>query len=288
MKRAFSIFILCGLIFFNGCSSHQTPTPALQDMISTAVQETMQTSLGSQDTIATAVQETMQAFPTSTSAPLPVITASPMPETPTITMTPTVFADDILNQLGAPVWEANMQNCNTFGLCTPYEDDYAKISLENGKMMMTIKKGGGYRTWRLSGQKPNNAYIESTISTQNCTQNDNYGLVFRAKDFSSGEAYYLGFNCDGSYKLLLWSGGTASNIIPYTHSDAILAGPNQTNRIGVILKGNEITAYANGKVIARITDNGITESGYIGVFIAGSNASGFTIETSRLACWNIQ
>lgn len=258
-------------------------------------------SIPVEDQMSTIVYATLAAMPSNT--PLPThtpepVVATPIPDTPTLpplitpttepTLTATPVLNDIRTGLGAPAWQDTMQSCSTFGLCTPYEDDFSKVSISDGKMVMVAKKGSGYKTWRLASPKPNNVYLETTITTLNCAKNDNYGLVFRAADYSSGNAYYLGLTCDGKVGLDRWEGATNSRIIPFTESTLIHVGPNQTNRLGVILKDKQLVVYINGQAAYSIENLENQISGHIGVYIMGMVTPGFTIEVNELAYWGVE
>jgi hypothetical protein len=247
-----------------------------------------------QDLLATIVQQTLSSVPTNTEIPTrteetPVlVTLTPEPSiTPSITMSPTIINDEIRNTLGSPVWADQLNDCSSFGLCTPYEDENSKVSVSSGAMIMTSKITGGYQTWRLTYPRPQNMYLEGTFTVQTCSGGDMYGLVFRAKDYTSGVGYYLGVTCDGRYGLDKWDTSGKSNVFALTQSDAIFTGSNQTNRVGVLANGDSFRIYINGKFLQEIIDPGIKEEGYIGAFIAGLNTPGFTIELTDIAYWNL-
>lgn len=246
-----------------------------------------------QDLVATIVEQTLSA-PTNTVNPTNTeevsVTLTPTPEssiTPTITTSPTVVTDEIRNTLGAPAWQDQLNDCSSFGLCTPYEDNNSKVTVADGAMIMTSKTTGGYQTWRLTYPRPQNMYLEGTFTVQTCSGGDMYGLVFRAKDYTSGVGYYLGVTCDGRYSLDKWDASGKSNVLSLTQSDVLVAGSNQTNRIGVLANGDSFRIYANGRFIQEITDSSIPGEGYIGAFIAGVNTPGFTTELTDIAYWNL-
>ncbi len=247
-----------------------------------------------EDLVATIVEQTLSSIPTTTEIPTktdeiptpPTQTLEPS-LTPSITLSPTIFTDDIRNALGSPVWEDQLNDCSSFGLCSPYEDDNSKVSVSSGAMIMTSKSTGGYQTWRLTYPRPQNMYLEGTFAVQSCSGGDMYGLVFRAKDYTSGIGYYLGITCDGRYSLDKWEASGKSNVLTLTQSNAILTGSNQTNRIGVLANGDSFRLYANGKFLQEVTDPGIKDEGYIGAFIAGLNTPGFTVELTEIAYWNL-
>jgi hypothetical protein len=250
------------------------------------------------DIVATSVQATLAAVPTSTLEAVPP-TDTPIPQQPaptetlppaateTLTATPTVVTDDYRNTLGAAAWSDSLDNCSSFGLCTPYEDDYSKVYVSAGSLFMQSKATQGFRIWRLAFPRPQNMYLEATFKTQACSGADLYGLVFRAKDYDSGQGYYLGFSCDGRYGISRWDANGVTSVISLARSDAINADANQTNRIGVVANGDTFRVYANGKFIQEIKDSGINSEGHVGVYLAAQDTAGFTVELLEIAYWNL-
>lgn len=272
--------LIIGLLItmFSACGSKLAPTASV-DTMATIVEATL---------AAVPTDTPIMLLPTETSAPVSTATETSEPTpTETQTITPTIVTDDIRNTLGNPVWQDSLDNCSSFGLCTPYEDDYSRVSVSSGSMIMTSKTSGGFRIWRLTYPRPKNMYLEGTFKTQNCSGADLYGLVFRAKDYTSGEGYYLGFTCDGRVGLSRWDAGGVSSVFSLTTSDAIHAGANQTNRIGVLVNGDTFRVYANGKFIQEINDTSIGAEGHVGAYISAQSTLGFTVELTEIAYWNL-
>ncbi len=110
------------------------------------------------DLVATSVQETLAAVPTNTpvqvtttatsailDAPTETATLEPT-VTQTITPSPTIVLEDIRNTFGSPAWQDTLDNCTSFGLCTAYEDDFSKVSVASGSLILTSKTASGFRT----------------------------------------------------------------------------------------------------------------------------------------------
>ena len=207
--------------------------------------------------------------------------------TTTVTNTPTKEPDDLKTILGNPTWKDTLDKGTAFFKDKPwvYEDDYNRISIENGKMILrSFGIGTGFRGWRLAPRKPKNFYLEATFSAPACNGSDMYGLLFRAADYSTGKGYYYGFTCDGHFNLTKWDDYGSSVIINPTSNSLILSGPNQTNRLGIKLINDKFALYANGKMIQEINDTSIQDGGYIGPFFAGQSGN-FTVEMKEIAYW---
>ncbi len=113
-------------------------------------------------------------------------TATPE-NSPTPANTATVSAQDPAAYLGTPAGSDTLDSGKSFGLdSTGYDDDYTAIRVENGALVMTSHYATGYRGWRTGGTKQQNAYIEATVQTGECSGSDLYGLIVRSPDFVKG------------------------------------------------------------------------------------------------------
>ena len=258
----------------------------------------------SEQDVATAVAQTLTAeiiLPLETTPP-PTSSPTPAPDEPTITpteqttptetltptLTPTNISDDPANAFGAPVWERDMVNGTAFGIGPEgYDDDNTRIYMENGVMVLESSSSQGFRGWRLTSPTPQNMYLEATFNTPSCSGNDLYGLVFRAKDYTSGQGYYFGITCSGQYNFSRWDENGTSFLVNSKTGEAILSGSGKTNRIGVLAEGSSFKLYANGKLLEEVQDNGLPNGGHIGVFLAGSSGN-FSVELDHIAYWNLQ
>ena len=146
--------------------------------------------------------------------------------------------------------------------------------------------GPGYLGWRLAPRSPKNFYLEATFTTGSCGGADLYGLVFRAKDYSSGFGYYFEITCDGRYSLSRWDDSGKATILGKSTNAAILPGANKTNHFGVMANNDSLKLYANGKLLQEVKDKTFLSSGYIGPFIAGQTG-GFTVEMDEIAYWQL-
>ncbi len=90
-----------------------------------------------------------------------------------------------------------------------------------------------------------------------------YGLVFRGQP-QPPTFYIFQVNPAGQYQLIQWSLDLGQNreLIPWTASDAIHRDQD-TNELKVVAQGSQITLYANGVELARLSDDSLT-SGEVG------------------------
>jgi hypothetical protein len=274
------LLLLLIVLLVTACSPRQATTPEV-------------------DAVATAVQETLAAQPTRTPVP-PTHTPEPPPPTstseaptPTVfftetpTLTPTVSSEDPLSYLGQPAGRDTLDSGSGFGIdSSGYEDDYTRITISEGSMFIHNSSTIGWRGWRVRPPLLKDAYIEGTFTTHGCAGGDQYGLVVRAPDYISGEGYYFALTCDGRFNLTRWTEDGTSVVVNNTQSDAIRPGSGQVNRVGVMMRGDNLRLYINGRVVQEVNDDAIRESGYYGPFISGVSGT-MVISLDEIAYWNL-
>jgi len=252
-------------------SQKVTPTA---DFVSTSVVETL-TSLPSKTP-----PLTQTANPTATQS----VATQPPNETPTATISPSPSpSGDPRSWLGTPTKLDTLDSPQGFGLAEGYEDNAAKIVVSNGAMIMTSYSTVGWRTWRVRPPEWSNAYLDATFRTVNCSSSDQYGLVFHAPNYDTGFGYYFSVTCDGRYSLSRWDANGTSALVNLTPDTNILSGAGQTNRLGVMIKGQNIKLFINGNQVKETEDAALT-SGFFGAFIGGYSGN-FTVQMDEIAYW---
>lgn len=202
---------------------------------------------------------------------------------PTFTSTPADFAAS----LGTPTYSNSLANGTAFGIdASGYDDGNTRIVMSDGAMLMTSIPTSGWRGWRLTDRKMSNFYLEGTFIPQTCAGKDQYGLVFRAPDYATGEGYFFGVTCDGSYSLFMSDGNKYQPIINWAVSDKINKGSNQTNRLGVLAEGDSISLYINGQKVQEITDSTYDTATKVGAFISALSTPGFTVKLDQFNMWS--
>lgn len=77
-----------------------------------------------------------------------------------------------------------------------------------------------------------------------------------------------------------------TSLIAWTTSDKIIAGPNQTNRLGVWAEGNHIVLYINGSQVGEVHDT-THSGGMFGVLVGAVRTAGFTVQVDEIAYWTL-
>jgi hypothetical protein len=204
-------------------------------------------------------------------------TAAPQPTT-TLTPTATKPATDPVTWLGAATWRDTFSGTNNFYTTS---DEHIQFSYSGDAFSMNAVSGGGWHSWSLGNRRIGNFYLEALFKVGACSGNDKYGLVFRAPDTSQG--YFYGISCEGKFSLTRWD--SMSLLVEWKPALPLKSGPNQTNRVGVMAKGTELTLYINGEQVDKINNDRYVE-GLFGFYIATFNTVPFNVLVDEVAYWN--
>lgn len=109
------------------------------------------------------------------------------------------------------------------------------------------------------------------------------GLVFRA-DSKNDNGYYFRVSTDGTYILNKLSPNNLQPLLSGTNA-VIKQGMNQANVLAVLVQGNRITLFINGKYIQSTTNNSY-QAGQIGVY-TDSDAGNVEASFHQAQVWNV-
>lgn len=237
------------------------------------------------DLVATQVATILVGIPTADLQ----ATLTPQPPSPTPTALPTATAtapaSDPRSLLGEPAYRDTFEKKSAWGLDDPYDDGHTRVEIKDNRLVLTSTNAEGWMGWRTTYPKPGNAYIESVMTTGECSGGDQYGLVFRSKEDST--AAFFAVTCDGRFSLVFYDGGEFTRPLDWQPGSALLTGSNQTNRLGVWVEGTRIRLYANGSLLAETTVDRLPAQGTFGALIAGLKTTSFTVSVSELAYWEL-
>lgn len=278
MRKLFTVLFLLTLLLTSCNFPLSNPTPDM-NLVSTKVAATLSAAQTQvlPTTPVNADTDTPEA-PTSTTEPT---------LTPTNTPTATPPPGDPALSLGDPGFYDTFTSGVSFGLGEPYEDDAVRIEVKNGAMVFTSLVAKAGMRWRLTSRNPQNLYLQGIFTTGNCSGSDQYGLVARAPTYSDGIGYYFGVTCTGQFYLLRWDAQGQDSIVNLTSEAKILAGSNQTNRLGLWIDGKTIRLYVNGNLVKEVEDDGIANKGYIGAYASAREDPGFTVNLEEIKLWTL-
>lgn len=280
--------LLIGALVLTACAS-LAPTPApFDDVVATRVSQILTaaptaTATATEAPILTPT-ETAAAPPTGTPAPAqPTETPQLIPTaTSTVTSTRTPPPGDPRLHLGNPTWRDTFKDGANWLLG---KDAFTQAEIDNGRLVLTgLSATDG---WRLTWPKAQDYYLEMTVKTAACSSADQYGLFVRvpADRSKPHTGYMYTVTCGGRYALRKWDGNKMTWLIPWSAASTILSGPDQTNRIGVLVTGERMVLYANGVQLAEVHDDSYVFEGRFGIFISAKETPGFTIFVDEIAYW---
>ncbi len=189
-------------------------------------------------------------------------------------------AEDPKLHLGEPDWEDTFKNGDNWSL---YEDDHVRFRVRDRVLVMTAFQADGRDSWMLTLPEPVNYYLEVTAAPQDCSGLDRYGIIFRT---DATEGYLFGFSCDGQYSIRRWNGEKFKALVDWTSSPDIQSGANETNRMGLMVEGDQFTLFANGKKLAETSDDSYPEGG-LGLFVAADETTDFKVQVSEVVYWEL-
>lgn len=237
--------------------------------------------------------------PSATDTPEATLTPSQTPtetepseptDTPTQTPTATSLPFDPDTAYGSPTlydpFDDDRNWVSTGG--TLPDTDFIRLALGGGKMHVTGKPIG-WDTWWFTFQTAGDLFIEMDVETGSCSGKQAYGLIVRGPSSNTtARGYIATFSCDGAYRLDRLdtsSPYTKVELIPWTESDYINAGSNETNILGIELVDDNIIIYANRFKLAEHED-GKFSSGRFGLFVNAGAPGNFTYSIDELSFWS--
>lgn len=295
-RRTYGIFAFIFAAFVVGCSlpavtptspppGGVTPDTAYTAAVETVVAELTLGAPGAAETGPPAVTATAPAptpEPTAAGVPEPSPTPQPSPAD-TQAATSTASLADPQTRLGNPAFTEPFDNDDNWAFT---DDEHTGMEVSDGRLEMVAFNADFWESWTITWVNRSDFYVEMTAAPQNCSGLDRYGVFFRAENDAS-EGYLYGFTCDGKYSLRIWDEEEFIELVDWTASPHIDAGPGNTNRLGVLANGNTIGLYANGSLLQEVEDNTYGE-GHIGVFIGSANTEDFTVYVDQLYLWDLE
>ncbi len=185
--------------------------------------------------------------------------------------------------LGTATWTDNMDTSSNWYLLDTANTQFTQ---GDGKLVMTAKSPSSGDEWGLSNKPAlKDYYLQATFITGGtCSGLDHYGLLARAPDPNSG--YVLEFSCDGHYRLYKWDGKNYNALQEWHATSNIHTGANQTNILGIWMKGSTLRVYANGFKLAEFTDSTYSQ-GQFGLVIGSTDTNNLTINVDQVAYWDL-
>jgi hypothetical protein len=220
------------------------------------------------------------AVPTNTLQP----TNTPQPTaTNTPQATPTSPAGDPAVSLGAADWTHSFNSEYPWHTYTSSTDE---TEITNGKYYFRFFQTISWPIWAFAAEEIEDYYVEITVQMPSvCAGKDSGGLIFGSPSGHNNEGYVYRVSCDGHYRLTSFDGTNTVVLVSWSTDPAILVGPDQINRLGVMVNGDHITLYINGVKVAETDDSLYTDKGRFGVAAAAPETDDLVIIFDNAAYW---
>ena len=142
----------------------------------------------------------------------------------------------------------------------------------SGKYFFELTRPNWF-AWTSSGRKLTDASVEVDAYLSSGPQDNHFGIICRLTD--AGDFYYLAISSDGYYGIFRRVDGR--ELEPLNDAGAMEFSPeirtgSEANRIEAVCEGEQLSLFANGKLLDTVTDATHSE-GRIG-FGAGSGLEG--------------
>jgi len=165
-----------------------------------------------------------------------------------------------------------------------------RLQFKDGNLYVTGKRKN-FSTWWFSGHFLQDAYIEMTYGTEDCTGADAYGMIVRGSPHNAGISYgyVVAFTCEGGFFMFRLDDADPWEIQELEEADmvnAINTGSYEENVVGVRTEGDQLTIYANGVRVATVEDDHF-EKGRVGVFVRSSTNNPYTYRVKNFAYWTL-
>jgi hypothetical protein len=254
----------------------------------------------------TGVAATLTAAPplpaTRTSPPsaTPSLTASPVPPspvptdtpgaTPTVTVPPLATDDPrygLALNLAVPDYHDGFAQRFTWG---ELADAGAVNTWEDGHLKTSDLLADGFIWW--SGTLPDagagDFFAEATANIEACAGKDAAGFAGRIGGVNLNSGYTLEVACDGTYRMRKFSEGAVTILRDWTASDAIVKGPDATNRLGLLAHGDQITPFVNGVALGPAVQDPSFAYGTFGLFAMARETPGVVVNFDDFALWYVR
>ena len=135
--------------------------------------------------------------------------------------------------------------------------------------------------WGLANRNAADFEMEVEATPQSADTDITYGIIFRYVD--DNNYYRFDVSPDGFFLVTKFENGEWHTLVDWTASDAINTGQT-TNVLKVSAFGNEITVFANGQELSRITDDSFS-GGNFGFFTSTFDSPHSWVSFDNLKLW---
>jgi hypothetical protein len=238
-----------------------------------------------------ATQPTLTPPPTATSIPSPT---QILPPTPTASNTPTPGPSPTATTPPLPPEDPRSglnlslpDYLDEFNISTTWggpNNEAALNQIRDGHLEAIDYLTDSYVWWSTTLPEGRDVFIQTNINIPSCSGKDSAGLGLRIGGTPFDSGYTLEVSCDGHYRLRKFSSGAIETLIDWTFFPEIAQGPDMSNVIGFVARGNELHVAINNTIVGSTEDF----SYYFGTFALYANAfetPGLTVYFDDFELW---
>jgi hypothetical protein len=161
------------------------------------------------------------------------------------------------------------------------------MAVETGKLTMTAHVASALDWWALTWPKIANFYIEVSGTFGNCGKMDRFGVIVRAPA-EANRGYLYALSCDGRYSLWIMDTTIPKRtvLINWTPNARIHSGSGQTNRLGLMVKDDVFSLFANGYPLDETSDSTFNND-FFGLFVGAASTIDFNVYIDEVAYWEL-
>jgi hypothetical protein len=157
----------------------------------------------------------------------------------------------------------------------------------DGKLQAVDHSADSFVWWSTTNTSAGDFYAEITGQFHDCVGKDAFGMGFRLGGENYDRGYSLEVSCDGYYRLRKFISGEPPEILQdWEYSDTILQGTSAENRIGIMVRLDEIYGFANGELLNPdpVRDD-FYVYGLFGLYANAESTPGLTVLFDDFSLW---
>jgi hypothetical protein len=268
------------LIVTNVGKTGQTIAPDLAKEPAALPEEDAQTAPGAEES---------SEEPDTGAAPSDV---TPTPRRLTLAPTPTAFQVASEDDPRA-ILDGSPDGFDYFDESTWFEYDTegtAAYSIGDGQLNgIDYDPADNFIYWSFNNAQSGNVYSEITTTNGDCIEKDAVGFVIRVQGDKSPSGYALEVACDGTWRLRRYRGAKATEeLVDWTSSEAINAGPFESNRLGIWGYQGKFYLFINDVMVGEHFDADYPYTyGFFAVYVRGYRTYDLTATFDNFALWHL-
>jgi hypothetical protein len=164
------------------------------------------------------------------------------------------------------------------------EDLSGATSIADGHLTLAVRQAGAFRLAKSPAQAGADFFFQVSVNPELCSPGDVFGVAFRIG--ANDQHYRYGLTCEGGVRAFRFSPGDSASLALLEASNAIIPGPDVTNRLGVSMEGERMRFFVNDIQILSTHDAALTQGGF-GLFVRAAGGQQLTVSFDDLEIWHL-